>query len=59
MLLAAKILETYVGQTEPTSTTDIANKSIVLCGLAFDDTAKLGCCLALQQGRFGESIPLE
>jgi hypothetical protein len=47
MLLAAKILETYVGQTEAPSTTD-QPKSIVLCCLAFDDTDETGCRLALQ-----------
>jgi hypothetical protein len=58
MLLAAKILETYVGQTEVTSTTD-QPKSIVLCCLAFDDTDETGCRLALQQDRFWESIPVQ
>jgi hypothetical protein len=58
MLLAAKILETYAGQTEPTLTTD-QSKSIVLCRLAFDDTDETGCCLALQQDRFWDSIPVQ
>ena len=58
MLLAARILETYVGQTEATSTTD-HSKSIVLCRLAFDDTDETGCRLALQQDRFWESIPVQ
>jgi hypothetical protein len=58
MLLAAKIIETYVGQTESTSTTD-TTKSIVLCRLAFDDTDETGCRLALHQDRFWESIPVQ
>jgi hypothetical protein len=48
MLLAAKILETYVGQTESTLTTDIA-KSIALCRLAFDDTDETGLSYAPYQ----------
>jgi hypothetical protein len=58
MLLAAKILETYAGQTEATSTTD-QPKSIVLCCLAFDDTDETGCRPALQHDRFWESIPVQ
>ena len=46
MLLAARILETYVGQTEATLTTDHSNL-IVLCQLAFDDTDETGCRLTL------------
>ncbi len=36
MLLAARILDTYIETTEPASTTDTA-KLVVLCQLAFDD----------------------
>jgi hypothetical protein len=58
MLLAAKILETYAGQTEATSTTD-QPKSIGLCHLAFDDADETGCRLTLQQDRFWEFIPVQ
>jgi hypothetical protein len=59
MLLAAKILETYAGQTEATLTTDQPKSIVLCCLLAFDDTDETGCRLALQQDRFWESIPVQ